>query len=372
MLCRNLVLLVLLGETVFAGEYGLEDYPDYDDEEALSFVRNSSKLWPEGVVVYKFEANLGVYERHIVREKMDYIVSQLEPGCVTFREKVVTDEYYLKIGSAESKCSAFIGRNLVNKTSTMRLANYCFNSTGTVVHELLHALGAAHEHVRPDRNVFLDVDCSRIKTGNEKVQRTYYQQFTRKCPFSKTENTPFDVNSIMHYRKKEIAEASQDQNRPVIVMKEPFRSEFTRRGKNLLELESEPVMSAVDVVELSRNYKCSFKPDIQKRYIAYVKKITTSLVKSINDCLNDKKDVEECLMGLKVAKKYLNEWQKQSKDTEYKEVKVIYDQIEYNFGQVIKKMESDIKFEEVFEIHTDDPKCRRTKRNCCGKCKSRS
>ena len=39
------------------------------------------------------------------------------------------------------------------------------DTRGTVLHELLHALGFGHEHVRPDRDTFVRINFHRIRTG---------------------------------------------------------------------------------------------------------------------------------------------------------------------------------------------------------------
>ena len=38
--------------------------------------------------------------------------------------------------------------------------------TGTVMHEMMHALGIVHEQSRPDRDEFLEVKYGNIKKGN--------------------------------------------------------------------------------------------------------------------------------------------------------------------------------------------------------------
>ena len=42
---------------------------------------------------------------------------------------------------------------------------YFFQTTGTVIHELLHVLGAFHEQSRPDRDQYIRVEWNNIQSG---------------------------------------------------------------------------------------------------------------------------------------------------------------------------------------------------------------
>ena len=62
----------------------------------------------------------------------------------------------------------------------------------------MHALGFYHEHQRPDRDDFLKVDWSKIKSDTRKL----YERQTKIIPsqFWKIKSSDtFDYKSIMHY-----------------------------------------------------------------------------------------------------------------------------------------------------------------------------
>ncbi|CAD6197191.1 unnamed protein product [Caenorhabditis auriculariae] len=63
----------------------------------------------------------------------------------------------------------------------------------TVLHEMLHTLGLWHEHMRTDRDRYIDV-----LYGN--IEAIYYEQFTKLSEGDTTTfGIPYDYTSIMHY-----------------------------------------------------------------------------------------------------------------------------------------------------------------------------
>ena len=47
----------------------------------------------------------------------------------------------------------------------VNLGEYCFNSIGIVLHEIMHALGFEHEQNRPDRDKYITIHWDRVKPG---------------------------------------------------------------------------------------------------------------------------------------------------------------------------------------------------------------
>ena len=60
-------------------------------------------------------------------------------------------------------CSSVVGRS--GGRQVIHLALGC-KRIGTVMHEMMHALGIIHEQSRPDRDEFLHVKYQNIKKGN--------------------------------------------------------------------------------------------------------------------------------------------------------------------------------------------------------------
>ena len=91
-------------------------------------------------------------------------------NCIEFANKKpfskITD--YLKIVD-ESGCWSNIGKiKLSEETSfqhKLSLDSYCLNQT-IIIHELLHALGIIHEHQRPDRDSWIELNMQNMKKGD--------------------------------------------------------------------------------------------------------------------------------------------------------------------------------------------------------------
>ena len=67
---------------------------------------------------------------------------------------------------------------------------------GTAHHEMMHALGFKHEHVRHDRDSYLDVDISYLQT----YKATVYHNYLRLDSWLWNDSGhPFELRSVMNY-----------------------------------------------------------------------------------------------------------------------------------------------------------------------------
>ncbi|CAF4197920.1 unnamed protein product [Rotaria sp. Silwood2] len=114
--------------------------------------------------------------------------------CVQFRPRVASDgQYYIIIQNGKG-CSSYVGRYTgytLNRTVTLQNSDCLF--TGTIMHELIHALGFDHEQSRPDRDDYVRVIWENIIPGME----GNFQKYS--ISQANTLNTPYDYGSIMHY-----------------------------------------------------------------------------------------------------------------------------------------------------------------------------
>ncbi|GFV29683.1 astacin-like metalloprotease toxin 1 [Trichonephila clavipes] len=108
---------------------------------------------------------------------------------------------------------------------------------GTIVHELLHAIGFEHEHNRSDRDDYLTINWSNI------VNQWYYA-FKKLRPEENRLLSSFDFNSIMLYGSNSFVKTWGQF------------SMTSKDGKQLPEVYDKKAMSASDAHRIRSLYNC--------------------------------------------------------------------------------------------------------------------
>ena len=75
---------------------------------------------------------------------------------------------FLNVFHPHYSCYSYIGR--IGVGQTVSLDSSCFNGglPGTVIHELLHAVGFFHEQSRTDRDDYIVINYSNVQPGEQK------------------------------------------------------------------------------------------------------------------------------------------------------------------------------------------------------------
>lgn len=133
-------------------------------------------------------------ERRTINDAM-YYLWQVIP-CVNFGiwhpdTATPTGDYVRIIKGTDNGCSAAVGRR--GGRQDMNLQSPGCMGIGTVMHELIHALGFYHEHSRPDRSQHVFILYENIVPGLEHAFDVFSP--SRVTTF----NIPYDQLSIMHY-----------------------------------------------------------------------------------------------------------------------------------------------------------------------------
>jgi len=88
-------------------------------------------------------------------------------------------------------CASYVGKISSPQPQPIFLADGCvLYNTGTVIHEMMHAMGFYHEHQRADRDQYVTINYANIITGKE---NNFRKIITRKT------TSPYDYGSVMHY-----------------------------------------------------------------------------------------------------------------------------------------------------------------------------
>lgn len=142
---------------------------------------NAAATWPGGRVPYVIDPFLPSPSR------VTGAIAQIEAatGVIDFVPRTNETAYVYVIPS--TGCSSAIGRT--GSVQYVRLTSGC--TTGSAVHELLHALGVIHEHTRCNRDAYVRVDPANIQVGQA-------HNFSKVCTGELMVDT-YDEGSIMHY-----------------------------------------------------------------------------------------------------------------------------------------------------------------------------
>ncbi|XP_030628055.1 meprin A subunit alpha [Chanos chanos] len=155
-------------------------------------------------------------------------------SCVDF--KPYEDESTYISFSKQDGCWSYVGDFQTGQD--LSIGERC-DTKAIVEHELLHALGFYHEQSRSDRDDYVQIWWDQIIPGKEHNFNKYEDDFITDL------NTPYDYESIMHYRPLSF---NKNASIPTITTAIPAFNDVI--GQRL-------DFSAVDIERLNRMYDCA-------------------------------------------------------------------------------------------------------------------
>ncbi len=186
--------------------------------------------WPDGIVPYISPVNSSAIQQESVEKAIEH---WMENTTLTFVE--VTDEnrneYSEFIQFIDSRsCASYVG--MIGGPQSIFISDAC--SVGSVIHEIGHAVGLFHEHTRPDRDNFVQIDWNEIVDGKD---INFNRQTANVANYSE-----YDYGSIMHYGDKFFSRTG----RPTIIVPEGI-SVGQREGLSPLDIQSVNAMYETDL-----------------------------------------------------------------------------------------------------------------------------
>ncbi|XP_069123652.1 hatching enzyme 1.2-like [Argopecten irradians] len=198
--------------------------------------------WPNGVVPYAVHSSHNTAShRAIFQKAMDEIMNKTKvngQSCITFVPRT-NENTYIQFTSG-SGCHTPIGY-MHNHRSDVTLGRGCLRH-GTVMHEILHALGFWHEQSRSDRDNYVTINWSNIQKGHEH-NFDKYQEGVRIDDLG----MPYDYGSVMHYSAYAFA---IDRSKMTIIPKH-----------NGVSIGQRTRLSDQDAKEVQIYYGCVPRPD---------------------------------------------------------------------------------------------------------------
>jgi hypothetical protein len=147
-------------------------------------ITDRNRLWPARTVVYEIDSALPISKQHAVAKAIEH---WRQNTFLQFEERTPSVRDYIRFVPGTTCESAAIGR--VGGAQTISIAPLC--SVGNIIHEIGHAIGLFHEHVRQDRD-------AHIRVFLKNVQRAAKPNFAIYGAEGQDAGV-YDYSSIMHY-----------------------------------------------------------------------------------------------------------------------------------------------------------------------------
>lgn len=149
-------------------------------------VRAGVRVWQDGIVPYYFDPELDPLAVKAIQTAVDTWNKLAGISLIEVDPNRERPDDYLHFIPAQG-CASWIGRQ--GGAQTVWAAPSC--SSGSMMHEIGHALGLEHEHTRPDRDQHIKIRWENIdvdKSANFDISQTDKQYYG-----------DYDFASIMHY-----------------------------------------------------------------------------------------------------------------------------------------------------------------------------
>ncbi|GLR12248.1 hypothetical protein GCM10007907_10380 [Chitinimonas prasina] len=187
----------------------------------------SATSWTNNTMPYTFDPSLSKAKRDAIAVGMKLISDNTN---IRFVPRT-SETNYVKFVS-DGGCWSYVG--MIGKEQPISIGDGCERS-GTVAHEIMHALGWMHEQMRPDRDNY-------VRVVEENIQDGMASQFTKLRADQVNPAGGYDIDSVMHYPNW----AFSKNGKPTIVPLDP-KVDPSRMGQR-------NQLSAADITAINKFY----------------------------------------------------------------------------------------------------------------------
>ncbi|XP_055610368.1 astacin-like [Uranotaenia lowii] len=224
------------------------------------------QIWPNGRVPYEILGDFYPIDLQTIQDAMDMFE---EHTCVRFVKKTEADDLWVKIVNNDTGCFSYVGRQMDNAYNLINLQTpSCLYTTGTPVHEMMHAIGFYHEFTRPDRDDWININRSALREElqtNSEFDTNFGKLDANEVD---TYNVSYNYGSVMHYSMYAGAKSFEY---PVLTNKQPW---------NGGDFGNDDGFAESDIEQVNIRYKCSRKKTSPNRRARRKKLNKSKILKS--------------------------------------------------------------------------------------------
>ncbi|XP_015592931.1 zinc metalloproteinase nas-13 isoform X2 [Cephus cinctus] len=215
----------------------LGEYAEGDILFPAGMGRNGLKAetarWPGGVIPYMISPYFNAQQQQLITDAMQ---EYHKNTCIKFKPYKGEENDYIRITAGNSGCWSSVGRIGGPQDVNLQVPG-CVTKKGTVIHELMHAIGFLHEQNRYERDDHVIINWNNIQTGRENNFEKASKETTDAF------GVGYDYGSVMHYSSNAFSKNGKPTMEP--------------RGKTKAVLGQREGFSKKDIQKIRRMYKCN-------------------------------------------------------------------------------------------------------------------
>lgn len=146
----------MINKDLEMGDIVLTDKQREEGRQAIRFDRHHELKWPNGSIPFWF-IGFNATQRAVVLSAIDTWNEQID--CIKFRPWTSSDNYCIHFINGNG-CYSYIGRVGGHQVLSLNI-QFCLNEP-TILHQLMHVIGFAHEHNRIDRDHYIEMHWENI------------------------------------------------------------------------------------------------------------------------------------------------------------------------------------------------------------------